>query len=297
MLLTVAAGCGQVGAVVDAHLSSEDAPPEVQPKTCNSGARFGPRLPIPGLEVIEGVAPRLSPDERTIYFGSNAGELYAAERDSPSTPFRPAIALTRQNSISYEGGPTVTADGLALWFSSVRVPNEGTHIYVSTRTSMLAEFGTPGLAANINSADVMQNDQQVFVIPDGSELWFTSTRAGGLGGRDILQATRVGDHFSEPRFVLELNSPEEDWLPTLSSDRLTVYFSSVRSAAGTKGSFDVWTAHRSISSDGFPTPSLVDELSTSGSDLTGWLSADNCRIYGATEGSDGLYHPYVASRL
>ena len=98
-----------------------------------------------------------------------------------------------------------------------------------------------------------------------------------------------------PTIVPELNSLADDYLPTLSTDRLTVYFTSTRAAAGTKGGFDVWTSHRSTVNDGFPAPTLVDELNTAGSDYATWLSADNCRMYG-TSNSSGTGRIYVATR-
>jgi len=78
----------------------------------------------------------------------------------------------------------------------------------------------------------------------------------------------------------ELNSPSDDYLPTLSADRLTVYLASTRVAPGAKGGFDVWMSHRSTINDGFPTPTLVDELNTAGDDYSSWLSVDNCWMYG-----------------
>lgn len=65
----------------------------------------------------------------------------------------------------------------------------------------------------------------------------------------------------------------------LSADRLTVYFASNRSTAGTSGGYDVYRAHRSSVADGFGTPVPVPELDTTGDDSPRWLSADNCRLY------------------
>jgi hypothetical protein len=96
--------------------------------------------------------------------------------------------------------------------------------------------------------------------------------------------------------VAELNSPGDEWVPTVSADRLTVYFSSGRAATGVKGDLDIWASHRNVIDDGFPAPTLVDELNTAGADLASWLSADNCRMYGTSSGGGGTNRIYMATR-
>jgi Tol biopolymer transport system component len=90
-----------------------------------------------------------------------------------------------------------------------------------------------------------------------------------------------------------LSTDVEDQVPMLSADKLTVYLSSNR--PGGKGGFDIWTAHRSTTADGFPAPTPVSELNSSAADYVGWLSPDNCRIYFSSNVS-GTFDVYVASR-
>lgn len=91
----------------------------------------------------------------------------------------------------------------------------------------------------------------------------------------------------------ELSTNARDFLPTLSADKLTVYLSSNR--PGGKGGFDIWTSHRSTTSDGFPTPKPVPELNSSANEDVGWLSSDNCRIYFSSDVA-GTFDIYVATR-
>jgi hypothetical protein len=99
-----------------------------------------------------------------------------------------------------------------------------------------------------------------------------------------------------PQPVPELNSSSDEWFPTLSNDKLTVYFGSTRIVAGTKGAFDIWTSHRTNVNDSFPPPRLVDELNTAGEDRATWISADNCRMYGTSNGSATALRLSVATR-
>jgi hypothetical protein len=289
-LLSAAVGCGGVTSSTDAQLSPTDAP-----RMCDPIAKFGPPMPIAGLDMVDGGTARLSADELTIYFSGNPADLWVAHRSVLTEAFGTPTLITAQNSSSPDFDPAVSSDGLTLWFGSSRVANEGIHLYVATRTSTLAEFGAPGLVATVNGTDVKQSDSQPFVTRDSAELWFTSTRVGGLGGYDIWHTTWKGNVFTAPAIVPELNSLSDDWLPTLSADRLTVYFTSTRAATGTTGGFDIWTSHRSTVNDGFPAPMLVDELNTAGTDFATWLSADNCRIYGTSNGG-GPYRLFVATR-
>lgn len=155
---------------------------------------------------------------------------------------------------------------------------------MATRGSVLAEFGLPGLAANVNASDLSQSDAQPFVTADGSELWFGSSRTPTMGGYDLWRAPRSGAGFGTPVRVAELGSSAHDWFPTPSADRLTIYISSNRTGPGTRGGFDVWRARRTTVNDGFAAPTLVEELSTAGDDRATWLSADGCRMYGGVNG-------------
>lgn len=297
LLWSIALGCGQVSSSPDARTSSPDTP-IAPPRICDPTAKFGQPVPIPELATIDAGAPRLSADELTIYFHAYGGQvdLWSAHRNSLTDPFGNPTLLAGQNSPSGDYDPAVSADGLTLWFASTRVANENQHLYVSTRASTLAEFGPPGLAAAVNAPDPQQYDAQPFLTMVGNELWFTSKRTGGLGENDIWRATWTGSGFATPVAVAELNSPADEWVPTVSVDRLTVYFSSTRVATGTKGNLDIWTSHRNVINDGFSTPMLVDELNTDGSDLASWLSIDNCRIYGTSNSGGGINRIYMATR-
>jgi len=296
-LLQITAGCGTVSSSSDARTSPTDTSVAV-PRMCDPTTKFSEPVPIPELAMVNAGAPRLSSDELTIYFHAYGGQvdLWSAHRSSLTEAFSPPTLLAGQNSPSNDFDPAVSADGLTLWFASTRVANEGQHLYVSTRASTLAEFGAPGLAAAVNATDTQQYDAQPFLTTVGNELWFTSRRTGGLGGNDIWRAAWTGSGFETPVAVAELNSPADEWVPTVSADRLTVYFSSERAATGAKGDRDIWVSHRNVIDDGFPASTLVDELNTAGADVASWLSADNCRMYGTSSGGGGTNRIYMATR-
>jgi hypothetical protein len=92
--------------------------------------------------------PCLTLDELIIVFtchnmsgGVGGYDLWMATRDSIDLPFEPPVNLTELNSAFGEGGPSISPDGLVIYFGSNR---EGpSYIYEATRQSSDEPFGTP----------------------------------------------------------------------------------------------------------------------------------------------------------
>jgi len=302
LLACALSGCGSVGSKqIDANMPVDSSQPDTglpdAAAICDPPSKFDAPIPLVGFNTtkFEGV-PRLSPDELDLYYGggdANAVDLFRAQRSRVSDAFGAPASLSGVNSAANEYNPTVSSDGFTLFFESDRVSGEAGHLYVSTRSARVGEFGSASLVANVNSASRSDIDAQPFLTMDGQELWFTSTREGGAAGRDIFRATWNGSAFATPARVPALSGGTDDYLPTLSADRLTVYFSSARS--GGKGNFDIWTSHRTTTLDGFPEPKPVSELNTSANDYVGWVSPDNCRIYLSSD-TAGTRDIYIASR-
>lgn len=258
---------------------------------CDPMAPFKAPVAVPGVatDATVELAPRLSADELTIYFWGEPqsnpdSNIYVAHRAKRTDPFDDPMPVPSIDTTALENDPAISSDGNTLWFTSNRPTGKVYHLYVATRATSLAQFGAPGLVDGVNAADTTQSDVQPFVTADGSELWFASSRPPSQLS-DIWHASWNGTSFANPVQEVAVSSAGDDFNPTLSADRLTLYFSSTRAATGAPGGFDVWRSHRSVASDGFPAPSLVDELSTTGRDYATWLSPDNCRIYGSRTGA------------
>ena len=86
-----------------------------------------------------------------------------------------------------------------------------------------------------------------------------NNRPGGLGKLDIWYSTRVeeGDDWAKLEPIPQLNSPERDRTPEVSSDGRELYFSSNRD-----GVDNIWRSTRDGASDPWSPPVLVDELSS-----------------------------------
>src|SRR5690606_28349079 len=134
-----------------------------------------------------------------------------ADPPLPLGAFGPASALVTVNTDLYlEENPTVTADGLELYFDSDRPGGTGLRdIWVSRRASVDEAWGAPEPVGALNSSD---DDNDPEVSADGLVIHVSSLRAGGQGSYDIWTATRPdrASAWSAPIVETALNSPARD---------------------------------------------------------------------------------------
>jgi beta-lactamase regulating signal transducer with metallopeptidase domain len=138
--------------------------------------------------------PNVSSDGLSLYFASTrpggygSTDLWVATRATRSSLWGLAVNLGLSvNSSSSESQPSISADGLSLFFASDRAGGLGSDdIWVTTRASVSDPWGLPvNLGPPVNTA---ADDFCPNISGDGSTLYFGSTRTGGLGGPDLWQA-------------------------------------------------------------------------------------------------------------
>jgi len=98
---------------------------------------------------------------------------------------------------------------------------------------------------SVASVSSPANDFDPFFGPDGRELYFFSNRPGGLGGDDLYVARFEADRGElGPAVNLGpgVNSPGDEWAPTLSGDGLRLLFAS--DGRGGAGKHDLFVARR-----------------------------------------------------
>lgn len=142
---------------------------------------------------------------------------------------------------------TISADGLTMIFGSYCIPRfagEGDRdLWMTTRPDTASPWeAVSNLGSIINTS--MKESHPSFHSPSGL-LAFASNRQGGLGEADLWYSMRSpnGHSWSRPiNMGPKANSKFIDDNPEISSDGLTLVFSSTRDSAGSK---NLWQCKRS----------------------------------------------------
>jgi hypothetical protein len=230
----------------------------------------------------------VSADELELFFTSTRSgglgneDLWVSSRQSIHDPWGPPINLQSVNSPYREAFPSISLDGLTLYFSDFfsgpdRPGGMGGHdLWMSTRTVPNGLWGTPvNMGTPFNSAN---QDVSPTVSHDGLTFLFASDRAGGSGGYDLWMCTRpsLQDPWGPPvNMGPTLNSSSHDYYGNLSPDGRVLFFESNRS-----GSYAGWMTIRKTSNDPWEPPVLLPApLSATG---VGCVASDGLSFYSAT---------------
>jgi hypothetical protein len=219
-----------------------------------------------------------------LYFGStrNSGgsddHIYSATGvpDAGTLTFANIAAVSALNSTSFDSSPSLTIDGLQLFFESDRDPivpgAAGRNIWVATRINALSSWGPPTLAGGLNTNFT---DEQPFVTISGTGIYFASNRGTDGGTMDLYQATGAMGAFGNATALDPVNGTSDDFHPVVTSDQLTLYFASNRPGVG---DYDVYVSTRTTTASDFGPPTIVMELSTTNKDEPTWVSLGGCTM-------------------
>jgi len=205
----------------------------------------GPTVNTPAGEY--GVS--ISSDGLSLYFdtlqagGAFADDLWVATRATIDDDWGNSVSLgSTVNSSSDECYPSVSADGLALYFCSNRGGGVGAYdIWVTTRETTDDPWGTPAnLGPTVNSSAY---EVDPGISADGRTLFFASDRSGGYGDDDIWVTRRAttDDPWGEPvNLGSTVNSSAWEDYPNVSADGSTLFFNHSLSDRWNGG--DIWQA-------------------------------------------------------
>jgi len=295
----------QSGAGGDAGAGGSEAPDLCSDQAQNQGETGvdcgGPCVPCPCAwsafstpELVTGLGrtgdlwgSNLSFDGLTLTFAESDGvsqeKVFFARRDEGAA-FLAATELSTINTADTQGTPFLTEDGLSLYFYSERNAVGQRDLYVATRSSVAADFGTAALVTNLNSDG---DDEMPWLSRDQLTIHFSSDRASVKG--DLFVATRADRlaSFSNLSAVAELNTTDStEESPALTEDGSTIFFASDRS-----GGYDIYTSVRNSPTAPFGTPTPVAELNSSLRDSDVTVSRDGRElIFSSTRsGATRLY--------
>ena len=138
-------------------------------------------------------APSISADNLNLYFlsdrpgGFGSNDIYMSSRATMNEPWGEPVNLGPVvNSSASDDHPSVSSDGLLLFFGSERPGGHGSaDIWVTMRKTRNDPWKEPvNLGSTVNSTT---GESAANISADGSLLYFGSNRAGGYGDLDLYQ--------------------------------------------------------------------------------------------------------------
>jgi hypothetical protein len=177
---------------------------------------------------MEKYAAILNPKHRMSLPDTWSGSFFSRLWQGIPTNMGPTV-----NSSSHDAAPSLTADGLSLFFNSRRPNGYGSwDLWVTTRATKEDDWGVPenlGSIVNTESVEVSPS-----ISADGLTLFFDSDRSGGYGNSDlwVTSRTATSEPWGEPiNPGPAINSYHKEFAPAYSSDGSTLYFCSNRSGS------------------------------------------------------------------
>jgi len=248
-----------------------------------------------GINSVSGDhSPALDNTKRTIWFssirpGSEHYDIYAATRPDLASPWSTPVPVPELNSRSNDHLLCVAGNGLTMILTSGR-GGLGDDLWQATRVHASLPWNAPIPLTILNSPGF---DGDPSLSSDGLELFFSSDRAGSLGGGAIWTSTLVGANWSPPTRIELLDSAGQDHSPCISQDGSWLLFA--RTPPGSVFS-DWWLAHRPTRGFGWLVQRRIDELNSTLWEFNGDLTNDDFSFF-FSRGSGQQAGIYRADRV
>ena len=141
------------------------------------------------------------------------------------------------NSQSHESSATYSPDGKTIYFVSDRSGGKGGRDIWSCTQDKSGNWGKAiNLGAKINS---LEDEESLFLHPDGKTLYYSSKRKGGFGGYDIYKAELIKNKWTAPiNLGKPINTDGDDLFFVMEANGKIAYYSS--NQKGTLGEKDIF---------------------------------------------------------
>ena len=243
----------------------------------------------------------ISADGLSLYFdsqrpgGFGQDDLWVATRASVSDPWEPPVNLGASvNTAGVDACPSISADGLQLYFSSTPPSGvggqHGGDLWVTTRATVSDTWGPRVWLGPI--VNTQQDEVTPCISTDGLSLFFGSGRPSTTGGTwSIWMSMRPTQQSAwGPPVNLEL-VPGSDFNPCLSSDGQLLFFT-CGEPNPTSPLTDIWVTTRASTSDSWGDPmALGPNINSPVAEWPTGISADGSTLYFASNrpGGYGTY--------
>ncbi len=176
---------------------------------------------------------------------SGTGDIYESklEGDEWTNPIKLPYPI---NTKYHESSATYSPDEKTIYFISERPGGEGKRdIWFCTKSI----DGVWGKAENMSENINTSNDEEgVFLHPDGKTLYFSSNRKGGYGGYDIYKTVFGKQGWSVPENMnAPINTTEDDVFFVMEANNKSAYYSSdQKGSLGEKDIFKIVFDYKNV---------------------------------------------------
>jgi len=270
------------GETVDGTPVDSDAP-------IDTAIALGPwsaPAPIDDFTPVADDDPSPTGDLLEMYF-NRSNEIFVTTRARVTDPWGPPVLVPElSDAAATDTTPEVTYDGLTIYLASNRGGLATLDIFVATRASRGATWGTPALVPELSSG----SREAATATSNNTVMVFESDRGGD---NDTFLTTRAsaGVPWGTPARVDAIATTSSDGNPMLSADGLELYFSSNRT-----GDNELYLSTRATVGDAFGPPVAITELAGIGfDDQDPWISPDR-RTLLFTSNRDGTTRLWQSTR-
>lgn len=186
----------------------------------------------------------------------------------------PMVAL---NTDYHNKAPFLSFDGRTLYFSRQDGPGwHYTRIYQATRPEPFGSFTSAEeiTALNYSGGHV----DYPWVSPDNLRMYYYRTEPGSIGRLKITERASINDPWEPGINISELNILGDLANPSLTSDELTIVFTS-RDIPSGRGGYDIWMATRPDENAHFTNVINLTEINSSMLDAHPSISPDGLTLY------------------
>ncbi len=242
-------------------------------------------------------SPVFSADLSEIYFTSRRTGGIGSDKDSDGDPFediyrvelkngqwqQPVNLDTPVNSSKHDAVISLSADGQYMLIYRTTVGYSGDLYYAALQGDKWSQ--PEKLNEYINS---QYWEPSAAFSPDGREIYFSSNRPGGYGGRDLYVSRKLpnGDWALPRNLGPIINTSEDEDAPFMHPDGKTLYFSS--RGHENMGAFDIFSSIKLEDNFWSEPQNMGYPINTVGDDIFFTISADYDKGYYSSDKEGGF---------
>lgn len=264
--LTIA-GCGGRGVLLGTIGVGDASPPRGDGK----GSRFSAPQLVTALSAppANNSDPTFTADLQELFFMSDRNgspDLWTSRRATTADPWGPPTIVAELNSLFSDTGPSISLDGLRIWFATDRDFSSG-RIWHSTRPTRQDHWAAPQILSELVTS---AKDFAPTIDATETTMMFGSNRVGSTA-YDVHVTTRTAGSgpWGPVSRVPGVNGAFDDWDPFVAQGGLVIFFTSMRQGAG-----DIFWSARQSTSGPFPAPTPLDDINSTAYDSDATLSPD-----------------------